>query len=123
MKKLSEEYINYIKSNAWNAKRIEAFRHYGNRCYYCDRRKNLHIHHLNYKNLGDENIKDLRVVCEVCHEQIHHRKEKGQKPLRRKKILRKKNTKCFDDASMRLRIKKAEEEQRKHYVLSHSQYR
>lgn len=31
----------------------------------------LHVHHLTYKNLGNERDEDLQVLCEPCHKAKH----------------------------------------------------
>jgi hypothetical protein len=31
----------------------------------------LEVHHVSYKNLGDEKPEDVIVVCSVCHDDIH----------------------------------------------------
>ena len=120
-KKLTKQYIEYIKSDTWKAKRHQALKYYGHKCYYCDRIKNLHVHHLCYDRFGCEDMKDLRVVCEVCHEEIHRRKDNGLKPLKRRKRLRKKSTtKQWDNANMAVRIRRAEEFERRRYARTHA---
>lgn len=32
---------------------------------------NLHVHHCNYNNLGNEKLSDLITLCSKCHKKIH----------------------------------------------------
>ena len=32
-----------------------------------------HVHHMTYARFGNENLKDLQLLCESCHIKIHHR--------------------------------------------------
>ena len=67
-------YANYIQSNEWKKKRQERIDIDGGKCsrfHWLPMRKNLHVHHKNYKRLGCENVKiDLETLC--CK---HHKKE------------------------------------------------
>lgn len=36
----------------------------------------MHVHHLNYKSLGQEEFYDLRLVCENCHNKLHNKNKK-----------------------------------------------
>jgi len=31
----------------------------------------LHIHHCSYKHLGNEQLSELKALCEVCHSLVH----------------------------------------------------
>ena len=35
--------------------------------------KNLHVHHCNYNNLGNEKLSDLITLCRSCHNKIHRK--------------------------------------------------
>lgn len=65
--RLSDKYKLYIRSQAWRAKREEAFRFYGRRCQVCGGTKRLEINHLNYSSLYNERVVDLSVLCHSCH--------------------------------------------------------
>ena len=41
------------------------------KCKACKSREKLVVHHLNYKNKGFETSKDVLLLCEECHNQIH----------------------------------------------------
>lgn len=70
--KNKEEYQAYLKSPHWQAIRRKVFKEYGHRCDHCGSSKNLHIHHITYKNLGEEEISDLVPLCEDCHKRLHN---------------------------------------------------
>ena len=65
------KYNEYMASEQWAEKRKEAFKHHGSFCHLCKTRKRLQIHHLSYKNLGDEPMKDLVPLCKTCHSAVH----------------------------------------------------
>lgn len=69
----SSEYLRYLASPEWQAKRQTLFVKGGKaRCYCCNRaRRNLEVHHLTYANLGNEQPGDLVLVCPNCHDIIH----------------------------------------------------
>lgn len=80
-KKFSRQYRNYLKSDAWKRKRQEALSHYGNECQVGRRARNegfypnckgaLHVHHKHYRNLGNERMEDLTVLCRKHHKRKH----------------------------------------------------
>lgn len=71
-----DEYVDYINSSEWKAVRLKAFAHYGKKCTKCGSENLLHVHHNTYKNFKHEEIKDLNVLCEVCHMTLHDRIKK-----------------------------------------------
>ena len=45
------------------------------RCQSCGTRKNLQVHHLQYRSrLGDDSEQNLITLCNSCHRNIHLRK-------------------------------------------------
>jgi hypothetical protein len=76
-----EDYTNYINSDAW---KVDFRNRYlasklPKRCAICDRPWDaaFHLHHRSYKRLGREWLRDVKPVCQPCHEVIHrlHRTE------------------------------------------------
>ena len=80
-------YISYIKSDTWKAKkskywksrRIELLSKDPNwkpRCCCCknkfDSIKEFDIHHLTYRNFGNEKLSELTHICRACHDKIHN---------------------------------------------------
>ena len=72
MKKLShnKEYTDYIQSDAWKAKRILAIAK-NRKCLICRSKEHLVVHHRNYNNFMKEQLSDLVVLCESCHNLLH----------------------------------------------------
>ena len=71
------EYAQYIASPEWQERRKEALSSSNNRCARCELPRwlaaivydqDLHVHHLHYKNVGNEAPDDLQVLCRRCHE-------------------------------------------------------
>lgn len=61
----------YLNSPEWKTKRQHALKlaHYS--CQMCGTPRNLHVHHVSYKNLFQETDLDLVVVCNNCHSHLH----------------------------------------------------
>ncbi len=71
MKKIN--YQNYLRSDHWRKKRRELFEKTGKFCHLCYAKKNLLVHHKNYKRLYNELLTDIIVICTRCHRKIHFR--------------------------------------------------
>jgi 5-methylcytosine-specific restriction endonuclease McrA len=69
-------YSEYLRSDRWAAKRSAALKHHGHRCGICGSVRSLEVHHLTYKRLGREKMKDLQVLCCDCH-RIRHEDKPG----------------------------------------------
>lgn len=76
-------YDEYLKTDHWRRVRTAMLiahrgRCQGNICWQMDSywfdEKWLHVHHMTYKNRGNERYADLRLVCKECHEHIHEGK-------------------------------------------------
>lgn len=78
------DYELYIQSTAWKQKREEFLRYNKGKkkCKCCGRTKRIHVHHLHYKNLGDEQMKDLMYLCEECHMALHSMISRYKRDLR-----------------------------------------
>jgi 5-methylcytosine-specific restriction endonuclease McrA len=71
------EYAKYIQSEHWQEFRRKVIIDAGNICEKCDMPRwlaaiaydqDLHVHHLNYANLGHEEYTDVQVLCRRCHD-------------------------------------------------------
>jgi 5-methylcytosine-specific restriction endonuclease McrA len=82
-------YSKYILSKAWQQRRIDAFEQYGKQCQACGLRYSLHVHHITYKRLGREKLRDLRVLCSECHEIVHGRYDEIKEQNKQKNLLEK----------------------------------
>lgn len=62
-----EQYVAYMRSPEWRARRDRALRDGGEKCAQCNSQKDLHVHHWSYERLGREQERDLEVLCKSCH--------------------------------------------------------
>jgi len=68
------EYTDYINSEAWRQKAEMVKAERGNHCELCWRSGEkwvLDVHHLTYERMGNEDDKDLQVLCRLCHARVH----------------------------------------------------
>ena len=67
------EYAKYLKTAHW--KRVKKIIRYiyQDRCQICGKSKKLHVHHNRYKNLWHEELTDVILLCEKCHNKHHNR--------------------------------------------------
>ncbi len=70
-------YHAYIKSEQWRKKRLKRLKMDGFCCQFrvgrfkCGAKNNLEVHHLSYKNLGNERFKELITLCSLHHKRVH----------------------------------------------------
>ena len=79
------EYREYLQGEHWRARRKMAIEAAGSQCWRCQIPRwlaelvydqDLHVHHLNYSSLGNEQDEDLEVLCRRCHDiETHGRSE------------------------------------------------
>lgn len=78
-----ELYVAYLKSDHWKALRT---RKYASekpcQCSICGSTKDLQVHHLQYKNVYDVLLEDLRVFCDRCHDLTHELLRSGVLKIR-----------------------------------------
>ncbi len=70
----SIEYLTYLKSKKWQQIRQLKLKLAKYRCAYNKRRNcqgYLQVHHLHYRNLGNERLGDLMVLCKYHHAKVH----------------------------------------------------
>lgn len=63
-------YDKYFKTDHVQALRRSAFVHYGG-CVLCGSLQDLRLHHRHYNSLGNEQVRDLSVLCDEHHGQSH----------------------------------------------------
>ena len=68
-----EGYAEYIRSEAWQEVRRRFWASkLPKECYCCGREDGpKDLHHRTYKNLGNENLRDLVPLCRDCHFTVH----------------------------------------------------
>lgn len=75
---LTDEYRSYMRSDRWYLMRLAAFQRARFRCERCGRGGRLNAHHLTYDRFGLEDLDDLVVLCESCHDAEHRRVDGGR---------------------------------------------
>ena len=70
----SVEHQKYLRSPEWRLKRLEALENAKDRCQVCNSPFHLDVHHRTYENWGNENAKDLTVLCRSCHTMYENRR-------------------------------------------------
>ncbi len=71
MRKISIQYTEYLKGKDWKILRRKAYLRANHKCEFCSKPA-AHVHHIKYpKNLKDDKLENLVVVCEKCHSLNH----------------------------------------------------
>lgn len=65
---MNQQYSDYLKSEAWKLKRKARLELSGYRCSVCHRKNSLHVHHLTYARIFNEDMADLMPLCDTHHE-------------------------------------------------------
>lgn len=99
---MNKKYKSYLLSARWKSKRQEALEFYGPVCENCQNWGN-DIHHISYKNLRCEPMKDLMVLCRGCHDSFHAMP--GKERQKREQRLREEKKKSKPD---KVKINKVE---------------
>ena len=70
-----DSYREYLKSDNWRERRKELMEEAGGICADCGD-KATQLHHLNYDNLGEEELDvDVIALCNACHKERHGNKD------------------------------------------------
>lgn len=67
------EYAEYLKTDHWQEMRAKALERAGYKCQLCSSEEMLQVHHNTYKNIGNEKLTDLVVLCRGCHSRFHNK--------------------------------------------------
>ena len=100
-KKQYSKYKKYLNSKEWKLKKKQLFDLRGYGCEQCNFEYYLDVHHLTYKNLYNEKMEDLQILCKQCHLSKHEKhfkkvykiksfKDKKRKIKRKKPIIKSK---------------------------------
>jgi len=65
-------YSEYLKSDAWQAKRVAALARDAGVCRGCGRHKATQVHHKTYAHVGREFLFELEALCDACHQRVHN---------------------------------------------------
>lgn len=96
---LADKYEQYLKSEWWKKIRTEKLYEATHKCAVCASLKNLNVHHNMYDRLGHEELSDLVVLCEDCHELFHKRMESRQRQQKWQEIREELDAMKSDNAS------------------------
>lgn len=67
-------YKSYLRTPHWQRVKRAAYGKLGRVCHACGyANKEIHVHHLSYKNRGREDMEDLMLLCKDCHEMVHEK--------------------------------------------------
>ena len=64
-------YKEYLYTEHWREFRKVALKNAKNKYQLCNKSGKLHVHHRTYENRGCEDINDVTVLCQECHEKHH----------------------------------------------------
>ena len=81
-----DDYVKHLMSEKWKQTKLTRLLIDDFKCQQCNKpitAETSHCHHITYKNLGDEGMKDVVSVCPKCHNDIHefYGKNAGHYPL------------------------------------------
>ena len=65
------EYALYLESPEWKERRRLTLERDKYKCQGCQRAPATEVHHLSYKNRGDELLYQLTSLCRECHAKVH----------------------------------------------------
>lgn len=102
-----EKYEDYLLTKHWRNKRKVIIAERMGICEKCKKKieenGKIHIHHLTYERIGDELAEDLMLLCENCHNKIHHKPKKKSKNAKRSKGKKRSCENCKYSQIMRYR--------------------
>lgn len=71
VKKSKPKYSVYILSKEWRNRCKSFYAKYGKVCAACGETRNIHLHHMTYRHLGNELDEELAPLCRQCHHEYH----------------------------------------------------
>lgn len=66
----------YLASDEWKNKKHKVLKRAKNTCEGCGDARAEVVHHLTYKNVGEEFLFELVALCHLCHNRYHENEEK-----------------------------------------------
>ena len=67
----SQEYLKYLLSDVWLARKKKYYETHDKKCYICSEAVGIDLHHCSYKRLGKEEDSDLVPLCKEHHKIVH----------------------------------------------------
>ena len=72
---MDNTYKHYLRCKHWQEIRLKVLDRSGGKCEKCGyipwKPGTLQVHHLTYKNVGNESLDELIVLCPRCHMELH----------------------------------------------------
>ena len=75
---MNDEYSDYLQSDAWRQRRMKRLAISKFRCSACSCATAVHVHHLTYERIFDEDTSDLLPLCEIHHKAAEELIRKGE---------------------------------------------
>ena len=66
------EKAKYMKSIKWHSLKQQRLAIANYQCESCSSAKQLELHHVTYQRLTVENLEDIRIQCNSCHNKVHN---------------------------------------------------
>ncbi len=76
---MNKKYKAYLLSPEWAQVKIDIYASRGRKCERCGSNAKLQVHHKSYKNIFNEEPKDLEILCDICHKKEHGVNKKAKK--------------------------------------------
>lgn len=64
-------YKEYLFTKHWFTRKIKYLKKHKRECVMCGGKNYIQVHHVDYKNLGNEKDEDLVILCKICHDKLH----------------------------------------------------
>ena len=64
-------YGQYLSSEHWKNFKKSYKKEHPKKCYICSKKKTVQLHHMSYKNLGNEQFDEVVWLCRKHHHQLH----------------------------------------------------
>ena len=107
--KRKRKYYDYLQSNEWQVKRNQLFDLRGRVCERCNKDLNgkiADVHHKTYKNIFNEKMEDLEVLCRPCHQKEHKNKRHSKDKKPKNKLSFDKKCKMLETTKGRRKLRK-----------------
>jgi len=73
IEKLREmDYMEYLKTDWWKHRRKKFINKFKIKDCYCCKESFREVHHCSYDRIGNEKDKDLVLLCNKCHNEVHN---------------------------------------------------
>lgn len=99
-KRRFEKYSKYLDSKEWLKRKKDYYSKHPKECAICRTKQDIDLHHMSYRNLGNERDSDLVPLCHPHHEEYHNTNQNISKETTFKFIHQKQNELSLKNAKM-----------------------